>query len=60
MTNFLFLMRSLCISLGINESQGCTKQQQSSSASLEQMRAFIGVYYLVTTVFTTSKKTDAL
>lgn len=28
-------------------------------ASLEQMRAFTGVYYLVTMVFTTNKKPDA-
>lgn len=59
LTNLLFLMRSICVSLGFNESQEFSKQQSTSLASLEQMRAFTGVYYLVTMVFTTNKKPDA-
>lgn len=48
MTNMLFLMRSMCVSLGFSESQDAIKQQEHSSTSLEQMRTFAGVYYLVT------------
>lgn len=59
LTNLLFLMRSICVSLGFNESQEFSKQQSPSIASLEQMRAYTGVYYLVTMVFTTNKKPDA-
>lgn len=47
LTNLLFLMRSICVSLGFNESQEFSKQQEHTVASLEQMRAFTGVYYLV-------------
>lgn len=53
-------MRSMCVSLGLNDLQESAKQMKPSSASLEQMRAFVGVYYQVTMVFTTSKKHDAL
>ncbi|KUI59835.1 hypothetical protein VP1G_07056 [Cytospora mali] len=59
MTNMLFLMRSMCVSLGFSESQNAMKQQEHNSTSLEQMRTFAGVYYLVTMVFTTNKKPDA-
>lgn len=59
MTNLLFLMRSICISLGINESLGTSEPQAHSSASLDHMRTYAGVYYLVTMVFTTNKKHDA-
>lgn len=59
MTNILFLMRSICVSLGINESLESSKPQAHSSASLDQMRTYAGVYYLVTMVFTTNKKHDA-
>ncbi|ROW12058.1 hypothetical protein VMCG_00760 [Cytospora schulzeri] len=48
MTNLLFLMRSMCVSLGFSESQEAMKQQEHNSTSLEQMRTFAGVYYLVT------------
>lgn len=47
LTNLLFLMRSICVSLGFNESQEFSKQQEHTVADLEQMRAFTGVYYLV-------------
>ncbi|CAN8096408.1 unnamed protein product [Discula destructiva] len=57
LTNLLFLMRSICVSLGFNESQAVAKHTESPS--LEYMRAFTGVYYLVTMVFTTAKKADA-
>lgn len=52
-------MRSICVSLGFNESQEFSKQRSKSVTSLEQMRAFTGVYYLVTMIFTTNKKPDA-
>lgn len=52
-------MRSICVSLGINESQQAMNQQEHSSASIEQMRTYAGVYYLVTMIFTTNKKPDA-
>lgn len=49
MTNMLFLMRSMCVSLGFSESQDNGRQQEKhESFSLEQMRTFAGVYYLVT------------
>lgn len=48
MTNMLFLMRSCCVSLGFSETQDAMKQHGHDSASLEQMRTFAGVYYLVT------------
>lgn len=47
LTNLLFLSRSICVSLGFNESQEFSKQQDHTAANLEQMRAFAGVYYLV-------------
>lgn len=47
LTNLLFLSRSICVSLGFNESQGFSKQQDRTAAKLEKMRAFAGVYYLV-------------
>lgn len=47
LTNLLFLMRSICVSLGFTESQEFSKQQQHTLANLEHMRAFSGVYYLV-------------
>lgn len=52
-------MRSICVSLGFNESQGFTRQRENDSASLEYMRAFAGVYYLLTMTFTTNKTPDA-
>ncbi|KAF3770487.1 hypothetical protein M406DRAFT_336152 [Cryphonectria parasitica EP155] len=58
-TNFLYLMRSICASLGFNESQRSLKQQRRDRTSLEYMRAFAGVYYLVTMAFTTNKMPDA-
>lgn len=48
MTNLLYLARSLCTSLGLNEGQGIMKQGELSSQCLEQMRALAGTYYLVT------------
>ncbi|KAI0128702.1 hypothetical protein BJ170DRAFT_682487 [Xylariales sp. AK1849] len=59
-TNLLGLARSLCLSLGFDEGQFGTKQPDHIPACLEQMRAFAGTYYLVTTVFGTSKRPDAL
>lgn len=47
-TNLLYLMRSMCVSLGFSESQEAMKNQEHDSTSLEQKRAFTGVYYLVT------------
>lgn len=47
-TNLLYLMRSMCVSLGFSESQETMKNQEHDSTSLEQKRAFTGVYYLVT------------
>jgi hypothetical protein len=47
-TNLLYLMRSMCVSLGFSESQEAMKNQDHDSTSLEQKRAFTGVYYLVT------------
>lgn len=47
-TNLLYLMRSMCVSLGFSESQEAMKSQEHDSTSLEQKRAFTGVYYLVT------------
>ncbi|KAJ0107627.1 hypothetical protein J7T55_007818 [Diaporthe amygdali] len=58
-TNLLYLMRSMCVSLGFSESQEAMKNQEHDSTSLEQKRAFTGVYYLVTMIFTTNKKPDA-
>ncbi|KAL1852818.1 hypothetical protein Daus18300_012062 [Diaporthe australafricana] len=58
-TNLLYLMRSMCVSLGFSESQEAMKHQEHDSTSLEQKRAFTGVYYLVTMIFTTNKKPDA-
>ncbi|PSR76280.1 hypothetical protein BD289DRAFT_378763 [Coniella lustricola] len=60
LTNLLFLLRSLCVSLGFKDSQRCNKQQIHDSASLERMRAYAGVYYLVTMIFATNKSHDAL
>ncbi|POS71250.1 hypothetical protein DHEL01_v210357 [Diaporthe helianthi] len=57
-TNLLYLMRSMCVSLGFSESQAMNDQEHDST-SLEQKRAFTGVYYLVTMIFTTNKKPDA-
>lgn len=49
MTNFLYLGRSICVSLGLNEKgQGLMKETEHSSQCLEQMRAFAGTYYMVT------------
>lgn len=60
LTNFLYLLRSICLSLDFNESsQGPFKQKEHSSASLERMRAFMGSFYLLTQVFTISKKGEA-
>ena len=47
-TNLLFLTRSIAMSLGFTESQAWTKQTEHTSGCLEQMRAFAGTYYLVT------------
>ncbi|KAI3395280.1 hypothetical protein diail_1478 [Diaporthe ilicicola] len=47
-TNLLYLMRSMCVSLGFSESQEAMKNQEHDSTGLEQKRAFTGVYYLVT------------
>lgn len=47
-TNLLYLMRSTCVSLGFSESQEAMNNQEHDSTSLEQKRAFTGVYYLVT------------
>lgn len=47
-TNLLYLARSLSTSLGLNEAQGLTKQDECSSQCLEQMRALAASYYLVT------------
>ena len=47
-TNLLFLTRSIAMSLGFTESQAWTKQAEHTSGCLEQMRAFAGTYYLVT------------
>lgn len=47
LTNLLFLSRSICVSLGFNESQAFSKQHDHTVTDLEQMRAFAGVYYLV-------------
>ncbi|KAI7778152.1 hypothetical protein LA080_002578 [Diaporthe eres] len=58
-TNLLYLMRSTCVSLGFSESQEAMNNQEHDSTSLEQKRAFTGVYYLVTMIFTTNKKPDA-
>lgn len=62
MTNLLYLARSICLSLGFNEAQRATPQEARdySSATLEEMRAYAGCYYLVTVVFTTNKRPDAL
>lgn len=51
LTNLLFLSRSICVSLGFNESQAFSKQQDHTVTDLEQMRAFAGVYYLVVSSF---------
>lgn len=60
LTNFLYLLRSICLSLGFNESsRGFLEQEDRSSASLERMRAFMGCFYLITEVFTISKKGEA-
>lgn len=49
MTNLLYLARSICMSLGLNEKgPGLLKERDHSSPSLEEMRAFAGTYYLVT------------
>ncbi len=48
MTNLLFLMRSICTSLGFTEAQKDTSPMDHSPRTLEQMRAYAGTYYLVT------------
>jgi hypothetical protein len=48
MTNLLYLARSICMSLGLNEGHGLVRQGEHSPQRLEQMRAFAGTYYLVT------------
>lgn len=53
-------MRSVSVSLCLGESHGFVKGGEPTSATLERMRAFAGVYYEVTMVLTTSKKRDAL
>lgn len=53
-------MRSVCVSLCLGESHGFVRGGEPTSATLERMRAFAGVYYEVTMVLTTSKKRDAL
>ena len=57
-TNLLFLARSLCVSLGLGEPQG--SNGPLTSTRLEEMRAYLGTYYLVTLTFTSNKKPDAL
>lgn len=52
-------MRSICVSLGFGETHEPISQREPTPATLEEVRAFIGVYYLVTMVFTTNKKSDA-
>ncbi|KAB5570063.1 hypothetical protein GE09DRAFT_957073, partial [Coniochaeta sp. 2T2.1] len=64
MTNLLYMARSICMSLGLNEKGQGVKQSENpadySSQALEHMRAFAGTYYLVTVIFTTNKKPDCL
>lgn len=49
MVNLLFLARSITTSLGFAELKGPPSQAAGyDSESLEQMRAFVGTYYLVT------------
>ncbi|KAK0646039.1 hypothetical protein B0T16DRAFT_151968 [Cercophora newfieldiana] len=60
MTNLLYLARSMCVGLGFSELQGTKESNDHSSEFLERMRAFAGVYYLVTVIFTTNKKPDGL
>ncbi|KAK0623443.1 hypothetical protein B0T14DRAFT_516266 [Immersiella caudata] len=60
MTNLLYLARSMCVGLGFSELQGTKESNDHSSEYLERMRAFAGVYYLVTVIFTTNKKPDGL
>ncbi|KAH8198022.1 hypothetical protein TruAng_007797 [Truncatella angustata] len=59
-TNLLGLARSLCLSLGFNETWLGPKQMNCEAHRLEQMRAYAGTYYLITSVFTTSRRPDAL
>jgi hypothetical protein len=48
MINLLFLARSISSSLGSVESKGQLENGGYSSERLEQMRAFVGTYYMVT------------
>lgn len=60
MTNLLFLMRSICVCLGFYETKdNLLRQTEISSHCMEAMRAYVGVYHVVTMVFTTNKKPDA-
>lgn len=48
MANLLFLARSITISLGSAKLKDLSDKGGNDSDSLEQMRAFVGTYYLVT------------
>lgn len=62
-SNLLGLARSLCFSLGFHEGRMGDSMKNSTfgatPACLERMRAFAGTYYLITSIYTTSKITDA-
>ncbi|ETS85403.1 hypothetical protein PFICI_03428 [Pestalotiopsis fici W106-1] len=58
-TNLLGLTRSLCLSLGIHEGQVRELETDLGPLCLEKLRAFAGTYYLITSFYTTSKRTDA-
>ncbi|KAK4044033.1 hypothetical protein C8A01DRAFT_12582 [Parachaetomium inaequale] len=60
MGNLLFLARSITTSLGTAEPKGVPGKEGYDAKCLEQMRAFVGTYYLVTIAFTTNKRPDAL
>jgi hypothetical protein len=48
MGNLLFLARSITTSLGTAEPKGVPGKEGYDTKCLEQMRAFVGTYYLVT------------
>ncbi|KYK60084.1 hypothetical protein DCS_01218 [Drechmeria coniospora] len=57
-TNLLFLARSMCVNL--NSMSYGSGDGDAKYGSLDCARAYAGVYYINTLVFTTNKRTDVL
>lgn len=48
MMNLLYLMRAISLSLGLSDWQKAMREQEPTSSTLEELRAFAGCYYLAT------------